>query len=93
MVNFNNINIKECVVQYKENSYRIMLIPNIMGNEIKGYMQSVNGGHIMCVTKKYQSLDELIRLLDNDEQFVNNIVEDYKLQAFVLEENIVNLYR
>lgn len=63
-----------------------------MGNT-KNINETRRGQNIMCVTKKYQSLDELIRLLDNDEQFVNNIVEDYKLQAFVLEENIVNLYR
>lgn len=47
----------------------------------------------MCVTDVVFSIEEWLKQIVNDCEYLKDVIENYELQSFVLEENIVNLYK
>lgn len=84
---------KSTLKKSAENNIALCLYRYIHGNDTHCYVQSIEGGHIMCVTDVVFSVEEWLKQICNDCEYLKDIVENYELQSFVLEENIVNLYR
>ena len=84
---------KSTLKRSTENNIALCSYRYVHGKDTHCYVQSVEGGHIMCVTDVVFSVEEWLKQIVNDCEYLKDIIENYELQSFVLEENIVNLYR